>query len=919
MLSLRKIRVKKRFMLFVASILLLATGVFFAIKQNKTENTNAATPDRTDVTIVYDSNQENWTWWVQSQGRNIFRSPRFTVQTSGGNYTGFCIDPWMNIAHTGSSLEARVTEQNKMKLAIYIYTINNDVTSAVLSNWGVSRNDNGFARFHAILSYINTPTVTENGPADGDYPNTVANWSEMMSWLRARVNDLGNYIDNNATVWQMARDYQLYNLSKAQTSDVNLQSIAWIEPNYTYGSITVQKQDHDTSSSTPQGNASFQGIHFQVLNNSGSRIYNPRTDTFYNNGDVVAEGNTNANGVVTFSNLPAGYNYKVRETTSGSNNASYTITNSDVGTVTLSTSGHTFNHKNEVKRGQVTVNKIDQDTHSCSNKSSELSFAGTRFQIINNSTNPVYVNGNSYAKNAVIATKTLGENDCSVTFTDLPYGSYQIKETAAGNGYAVNNNPITVTIPTNDSYSVSTTFANQPIRGDVKFVKLDNEGGSPMANVVFSISALDSNHRVKETHIVVSDQNGVVNTSSSFALHSNHTNGYDAIYDASNQVSFLGYGTWFGVDASGQPLEVSDEVGALPYGTYIIQELKCDANFFCNGIMNQNATIEIDSPNQVVDLGNWNNTCAKFSLKTTASDEKDGDKIVEASLTEGETVTIKDTVEYCVKAGLDFVIKGVLMDKETEEPLIVNGKTVESEVRLNSETECGTTEMLFTFDASAVAGKEVVVFEKLYYEDTLITSHEDINDEGQTVYLIALTTFAKNKETGEKILPRDSDVVIEDTVKYCVIPNVKYVIKGIVMNRETKSELLIDGEPVEQSVTITPEEACGELTMEYEFNTSGLTGGLELVIFESLYAVDTDDEDEEVEIEVLSHKDFDNTSETVQIELPAPDTGYMTVPKTGGKEAESDNTTFVIGTIVVCVGGYIISRVVSRKKFLKRM
>ena len=440
-----------------------------------------------------------------------------------------------------------------------------------------------------------------------------------------------------------------------------------------------------------------------------------------------------------------------------------------------------------------------------------------------------------------------------------------------------------------------------------------------MANVVFSISALDKNNRIKETHILVSDQNGVVDTSSSFIPHSNHTNGYDAIYDTSDQISFLGYGTWFGIDGDGRSLEVSDEVGALPYGTYIIQELKCDANFFCSNIMNQNATIEIDSPNQVVDLGNWNNTCAKFSLKTTASDNEDGDKIVETALSEGSSVTIKDTVEYCVKAGLNFRIKGILMDKETGEPLEVDGRTIESEVLLNSETECGTAEMLFTFDAASIAGKELVVFEKLYYEDTLITSHEDINDEGQTVYVIGLTTFAKNKATGEKILPRDEDVIIEDTVKYCVIPNVKYTIKGIVMNRNTKSELLIDGEPIEESVTFTPEEACGELTMDYKLNTSGLEGGMELVIFESLYAIDTDDEDEEVEIKVLSHEDFDNTFETVQIELPAPDTGYFTSSKTSEGGVENDTTIFIAGTIIACISGYIIMRATSRKSFLKRM
>ncbi len=57
-------------------------------------------------------------------------------------------------------------------------------------------------------------------------------------------------------------------------------------------------------------------------------------------------------------------------------------------------------------------------------------------------------------------------------------------------------------------------------------------------------------------------------------------------------------------------------------------------------------------------------------------------------------------------------------------------------------------EVTFTFDASALAGQDVVVFEKLYYTDGKteheIASHEDLKDEGQTVHM---TELSKEPET----------------------------------------------------------------------------------------------------------------------------------------------------------------------------
>ncbi len=906
MFVLSKTRIAKRLAALFACLIVVMLGVFFAVKQNKVEKTSAATPDGANVTINYTGSIDSQGEWPGWDG--VLHSPRFSVKYGSMTTTGFCINAWLGVVDNGSSIKANKTNNDAIKLAIYIYTVSNDVTDEIMSQMGISRDDAGFARIHAIVSYINDPETTKNGYNEDTRPG----WNAKMAWVEQQTAAINSYISNNADVWLMAKNYQLYTLDSSATVDQNKQNIAWIESNATYGSISVQKQDYDSSSNVPQGNASLANIHFQVLNNSGSRIYNPYNNTFYNNGAVVAEGNTNASGTAIFSNLLTGINYKVVETTTGSTNASYTINNSDVGTVMLTTSGQTFTVKNQVKRGNVTLNKVDKETGSCSVKTGDLSFNGTKFQIINNSTNPIYINGASYAKDSVVATKTFGASTCSVTFEDLPYGSYIIKEIAAGKGYVVNQTPITVTIPTNNNYEIETTVQNQPIRGDVKFVKMNSTSNEPMPNTLFSISSLDEDSNIKETHIVVSDENGVVNTSSSFALHSNHTNGYDALYGFNGSITFLGYGTWFGLDSRGNSLPVSDSVGALPYGTYLIQELECDATRFCTNIINQKVKVEITSNNQIVDLGDWNNTCASFKLETTATDLADNDSYIE----ENDEVTIKDTIDYCVKENMDFVIKGVLMDKETSEPLLINGEKVENEIEINSETACGTTEMLFTFDATNLGGKELVVFEGLYYENELVISHEDLDDDSQTIYVISLTTYAKNKETGDKILPLDQDVIIDDLVEYCVIPGQKYKIKGVLMGKNTEKEALINGESVEREVILETEEACGELTMEYPINTTGL-GGAELVIFESLYLVEENSEGDEEEYEILSHRDIENKNETVQVELPVPDTGHMTIQKDSG--VGGNNTIlFIIATITVSLGGYVVVRMLSRRSFLNR-
>lgn len=118
------------------------------------------------------------------------------------------------------------------------------------------------------------------------------------------------------------------------------------------------------------------------------------------------------------------------------------------------------------------------------------------------------------------------------------------------------------------------------------------------------------------------------------------------------------------------------------------------------------------------------------TLKTTATDKADGDKTLASS----GPVTITDKVCYTnLKAGKEYTLTGTLMDKATGEPLMVEGKSVTASKTFTPDQADGCENVDFTIDASMLAGKTTVVFERLEHDGQTIAVHTDINDEDQTV------------------------------------------------------------------------------------------------------------------------------------------------------------------------------------------
>ena len=94
-------------------------------------------------------------------------------------------------------------------------------------------------------------------------------------------------------------------------------------------------------------------------------------------------------------------------------------------------------------------------------------------------------------------------------------------------------------------------------------------------------------------------------------------------------------------------------------------------------------------------------------------------------------VTLVDTVKYKnLEVGKEYEVTGRLMDKATGKEFEPSVKATAKFTPTSSE---GSVDVTFTFDASALAGRSVVAFEVVTLDGQVVATHEDINDEGQTV------------------------------------------------------------------------------------------------------------------------------------------------------------------------------------------
>ena len=235
-------------------------------------------------------------------------------------------------------------------------------------------------------------------------------------------------------------------------------------------------------------------------------------------------------------------------------------------------------------------------------------------------------------------------------------------------------------------------------------------------------------------------------------------------------------------------------------------------------------------------------------IRTTAAD-----KVTEINHTEAnEKATIVDTVLYThLLPGKEYTVKGTLMNKATGEPILINDEPITAETNFTPETPDGSVDVIFTFDASKIAGTTIVAFETLEYQGIEVAAHADIEDKDQTVYVPDIHTTAVGEDTKDHIEKAMEKAVIVDTVAYKGLEiGREYTVKGTLMDRETREPLVINEEEVVAETTFTPETTDGSVDVTFTFDASVLAGKT-YVAFETLYtegkevAIHTDIEDED--------------------------------------------------------------------------
>ncbi|WP_298491126.1 VaFE repeat-containing surface-anchored protein [uncultured Lactobacillus sp.] len=250
----------------------------------------------------------------------------------------------------------------------------------------------------------------------------------------------------------------------------------------------------------------------------------------------------------------------------------------------------------------------------------------------------------------------------------------------------------------------------------------------------------------------------------------------------------------------------------------------------------------------------------KPTLHTQAVNKETGKN--ELQPTSGETIT--DTIKYTdLIPGKTYTVKGIVMDKQTGKAVMNNGKKVTFEKTFTPTSANGEIKSDVTFDAHHYYNRDLVVYEKLYYNDYNLVNHSDINDTSQTVHVTHPQMHTTLSHNAQKLVSASKNNTADDIIRYTdLIPGKEYTIRGKLMDQVTGLPITNDGVPVVATARFTPTTKNGTVTVTFKFNGKPYVGHT-LVAFETLY------DNGRV---VMEHADLDDASESIVIDHEKKDT-----------------------------------------------
>ena len=451
----------------------------------------------------------------------------------------------------------------------------------------------------------------------------------------------------------------------------------------------------------------------------------------------------------------------------------------------------------------------------------------------------------------------------------LPRGTVVIRETKAPMGYVKSDEVSFQKIQENNSVEGVITYnapevAEQVYRSDIEFTKKADNGSDRLAGVPFKVTSLTTG----ESHIAVTDENGYFSSASSWNAHDSNTNANDWALTASDTIDSTkldaNAGFWFGnnsvLDGNGttstsDAVKADNKLGALPFDTYSVEELRCSAN---EGYALINTTVTVTRDAKTIDLGTFDDP--EPEIHTTAYDASDNDHYVGVG-----TVKISDKVEYShLVAGKTYTVIGELHDAATGDAVMVNGQAITAEKTFTAEDSAGSVTLDYAFDSYDLKGKTLVVYETLTdAKGAKLAEHRDKSDVSQQVTVLTpkLSTSALGDADNSKSVTAEGDVTVTDYVRYTgLTAGQTYTLTGTLMDKSTKKAFVdADGNPVTATAEFTADAESGTATVTFTFNASSIKTGTKLIAFETLSTNG---------IEIADHKDINDIDQTVTVKAP---------------------------------------------------
>ncbi|MBD3107155.1 choice-of-anchor A family protein [Bacillus sp. AGMB 02131] len=185
--------------------------------------------------------------------------------------------------------------------------------------------------------------------------------------------------------------------------------------------------------------------------------------TLSQNGEVIGKATTDREGKASFTDLAYG-TYELQETKAPEGY----ILSEEVTEVTIGEekSEYSFTFMNEkIKKGSISILKVDEADQS--------PLSGAEFTL---------------TQDSEVIEKATTDQEGKASFADLPYGTYELQETKAPEGYVLSEEATEVTIGEEKS-EYSFTFTNEKIKkGSISILKVDEADQSPLSGAEFTLT-----------------------------------------------------------------------------------------------------------------------------------------------------------------------------------------------------------------------------------------------------------------------------------------------------------------------------------------------------------------------------------------------------------------------------------------------